>query len=319
MNYRTLGRTGLRISIVGMGTGGGPDPLGQKSGIPETQIHALLHRAFDLGINFFDTAPGYMDSESILGRALGSLPRDKLIVSSKIALAGSMPGEPIQVMRADQIEAAIDTSLRRLQMEYLDVLLMGVAGTEHFDLVMNEHMPVLRRLQSAGKFRFLGSSELSRSDGSHEWLQRILPTGELDVAMVAHNMINQSAQRTVFPICRERDIGVLNVFTVRRVFGVPGRLREVVEDLKARGVIDAAVGDEAMLEWLVKDREAGSIIEAAYRYAAYTPGVTTVMNGANDVRMLEQNIGSVHRGPLSSAAVERLGRLFGRVAEAVGN
>src|SRR5438132_693473 len=114
MIYRTLGRTGLKVSIMGMGTGGGPDPLGQKSGRPESEMHALLHRAYDLGVNFFDTSPGYMESEVILGRALQSLPRDRIVISTKIALAGSMPGNPIKIMRADEIEAAVDRSLRRL-------------------------------------------------------------------------------------------------------------------------------------------------------------------------------------------------------------
>ena len=57
MIYRTLGRTGLEMPIMGMGSGGGTDPLGQVSGKPEREIHALLHRAYDLGINFFDTSP----------------------------------------------------------------------------------------------------------------------------------------------------------------------------------------------------------------------------------------------------------------------
>lgn len=305
---------------MGMGTGGGPDPLGQKSGIPEAEIHALLHRAFELGINFFDTAPGYMDSEIILGRALKSLPREKVVVSTKIALAGSMPGEPINVMRADQIEAAVDRSLSRLQMSHVDLLLMGVAGPEHFDLVMHEHLPVLQRLQSAGKIMYLGSSELSRADGSHEWLKKILPTGVLDVAMVAHNVVNQSAQRVVFPLCQRMNLGVLNVFTVRRIFGVPGRLEEVVADLKRRGVVQAdAIPDAKPLDWLLAEAGVATVIEAAYRYAAYTDGVTTVMNGANDVALLEQNVRSVLKGSLPRASVEKLKTIFGEVSEAIGN
>src|SRR5262245_32520821 len=126
MKYRKLGRTGLQISIMGMGTGGGPDPLGQKSGRPEPEMQRLLHRAFELGINFFDTAPGYMESEAILGRALQSLPREKVIISTKIALAGGMPGEPMKIMPANEIEPAIEKSLRRLGLETIDLLLMGV-------------------------------------------------------------------------------------------------------------------------------------------------------------------------------------------------
>ncbi len=91
MIYRRLGRTGLQMPLMGMGSGGGPDPLGQASGVPEREIHALLHRAYDLGITYFDTSPGYMESEAILGRALKPLPRDELILSTKIPLATSTP------------------------------------------------------------------------------------------------------------------------------------------------------------------------------------------------------------------------------------
>ena len=74
MIYRTLGRTGLEVSVMGMGTGG-HDPLGVKSGRAESEMLALLHRAFDLGIRLFDSSPGYGrgHSEQLLGRALASL------------------------------------------------------------------------------------------------------------------------------------------------------------------------------------------------------------------------------------------------------
>ena len=175
MIYRTLGRTNIQMPILGMGSGGGPDPLGQASGKPEREVHALIRRAFDLGITYFDTSPGYMESEAILGRALKSFPRDDLILSTKIALAGIMPDESVSVMQRDEIVDAVDLSLKRLQTDYLDIMLMAVAGPEFFDVVVNEHIPVLQELQRAGKIRFLGSSELSRDDGSHEWLQRLLP------------------------------------------------------------------------------------------------------------------------------------------------
>src|SRR5688500_2690511 len=119
MKYRTLGRTGLSGSIIGMGTGGATDPLGQQSGRPESENLRLLHRAFELGINLFDTAPGYMDSEVILGRALQSLPRERLVVSTKIPLAGGMPGQPMNIMPPTDIAPAVDRSLKRLQMSHV--------------------------------------------------------------------------------------------------------------------------------------------------------------------------------------------------------
>ena len=320
MTCRTLGRTGLQMPIMGMGSGGGPDPLGQASGVPEHEIHTLLHRAFDLGITYFDTSPGYMDSEAILGRALKTISRDQLILSSKILLATRKPDGQIGLMTKAEVVKAVDRSLTRLQTDYLDIMLMAVEHPDCLDAVLEVHLPALKSLQRAGKIRFLGSSELSRADGSHEWLRRLLPTGSIDVAMVAHNMINQTAQDWVFPFCVEADIGVINVFTVRRVFGIPGRLEEVLSDLVTKGLVEAgAIDQQRPLKFLLADGDAGSLIEAAYRYAAYTPGVTTVMNGANQIPWLEENIASVHKGPLGEANVQRLREIFSRVNEPVGN
>ena len=322
MKYRRLGRTGLKVSPMGMGTGG-HDPLGVKSGRPESEMVALLHQAFDLGINLFDTSPGYGNgrSERILGSALGELPRDELVISTKIALASSMPGEPPQVMRPTEVGPAVEGSLRRLRMDYVDIMLMAVADLpEHFDTVIDVLIPELVRLKEQGKIRFIGSSESTRSDGAHIWLRRVLPTELVDVVMVGHNMINQSAQRTVFPICIEKEMGVLNIFTVRNLYWNPKRLQEVLADLKQRGALaDDSLDDENPLGWLLEDGECGSLVEAAYRYAAYTKGVTTVMCGTIDVRELEEDVETIQKGPLSANKVERLKLTFGHIAEPIGN
>ena len=320
MQYRTLGRTGLKVSLMGMGTGG-HDPLGKKSGRSESEMIRLLHRAFELGINLFDTSPGYGDgrSEELLGRALKDLPRDEVVVSTKIPLAGGHTDD-VRVMKSEEIAPAVEASLRRLGLEAVDVLLMAVAGPQYLDAVVNDHLPVLEKLKQEGKVRFLGSSEQTRSDGAHQWLKRSLPTGAIDVALLGHNMLNQSAQQTVLPLCREKNIGVLNVFTVRNLFWNPSRLREVIAELKARRLLAPdAVPDDDPLGWLLADGEVGSLVEAAYRYAAYTEGVTTVMCGTIDVAELEENVDTVAKGPLSAEKTARLKATFGHLDEAIGN
>ena len=318
MEHRTLGRSGLQVSLMGMGSGG-HDPLGQKSGRPEAEMHKLLQRAYELGINYFDTSPGYLDSELILGRALKDLPRDDLIVSTKIPLAAGDAGQ-VHVMSHDEVAASVESSLRRLQLDTIDIMLVAVATDDYLEPVMNDHIPVLQRLQREGKIRFLGSSEQSRSDGSHEWLRKSLPEGVFDVAMVAHNMINHSAQRTVFPVCKEQNVGVINIFTVRNVFSLPNRLREVVADLKQRGLVDAAeIPDDDPLGWLGGNGSVSSVVEAAYRFAAYTEPVSTVMNGTILVHELEENVANITKGPLPTAVLERLRSVFGRIDEPIGN
>ena len=241
MTRRVLGRTGLPVSIMGMGSGG-YDPLGAASGRPDADMVRLLRRAFDLGINVFDTSPDYGGgrSERLIGEALQELPRDQVVVSTKLPLAVAPPGIPVVPARPEALAPAVESSLKRLRTDYVDVLLAAVADLpEHFGTVVEDLFPVLDRLRRQGKVRFLGSSEQTRSDGAHLWLRHLLPADLADVVMVGHNLINQSAQRSLFPACRRQDVGVLNIFTVRRVFRSAERVRQVIDELRRDGLLDA--------------------------------------------------------------------------------
>ncbi len=143
---------------------------------------------------------------------------------------------------------------------------------------MIEQLLVIIKLKEQGKIRLLGSSEQTRSDGGHQWLQKILPLDLLDVVMVGHNLINQSAQRSLFLICQQQNAGVINIFTVRRTFADKNRQKEVVRNLQHRNVFEQdGIDQEAPLDWLMEDGEVNSIIESCYRYAAYTKGTAALL------------------------------------------
>ena len=108
MLYRTLGRTGLRVSLLGIGTGG-PSNFGQSTGVPEADIHRLVKRALDVGVNIFDTAAGYRDSEAILGRALKGVPRDRYYLATKFN-----PEREEEVVKPEDVVASVERSLTRL-------------------------------------------------------------------------------------------------------------------------------------------------------------------------------------------------------------
>src|SRR5436190_112783 len=84
MLFRTLGRTGLRVSLAALGTGG-PSRLGQGTHGDETRSRRVIGRALELGVNLFDSAANYGDSEAILGRALGDVPRDQYLLATKFS------------------------------------------------------------------------------------------------------------------------------------------------------------------------------------------------------------------------------------------
>jgi L-galactose dehydrogenase len=317
MIYRGLGRTNLDVSLLSLGSGG-PNQFGQTAGIPETEIHRLVHRALDLGINLFDTATGYGDSELILARALKGVPRDRYLISTKVALDRGVVHNA--VVPPEEVVAAVENSLTRLQVSEIDILLVtGWPKPETYKRIVNDTFPVLRRLQRDGRIRFLGATEASRYDGGHEWLCRGLRDDLFDTIMVAYNMINQCAEREVLPLCKQNDVGTQIIFAVRKVFNNPERLRQVVTELKTKDIVaQDAVPDNDPLAWLVKDG-VSSITSAAYKFCATHEAVSTVMTGTVNIEHLEENVDTILGPPLPAQDLERLRQVFGCVAEAVGN
>src|SRR5919199_112497 len=131
MQYRTLGRTGLRVSLVSLGTGG-PSRLGQGSGVAEAEAHRVVLRALELGINFIDTAAGYGESEAILGRALRGVPHEACWVATKFS---PLEGDRAKADPAE-LQRSLDRSLQRLGREAIDVFqLHGVIPAAYREVV----------------------------------------------------------------------------------------------------------------------------------------------------------------------------------------
>ena len=282
-------------------------------------MHRLVHGVFDLGINLFDTSPGYLESEAILGRAFQSLPRDQFYVATRVVLSQFDEDEGPVLMTPEHITESIETSLRRLGVDAIDVALIAATEKADFDYMIDEQFPVLERLRQQGKIRFLGSSETALTDGAHAWLRAAVPTGKLDVIMIAYSMLNQSARHTVFPYCIEHEVGVMNIFSVRNIFKDPARLAATIEDLQRQELLDESIDPNAPYDFLLEDPDVESLVEAAYRFVVYTEGVTTAVCSAVTLDKIEQNIRSIARGPLPDMHVKRIQRLFGHISEPVGN
>jgi aryl-alcohol dehydrogenase-like predicted oxidoreductase len=318
--YRRLGRTEIDVSLLSVGSGG-YNRFGQAKGVPESEMHRFVHHALDLGINHFDTAvpPSYGDSELILGRALADVARDRYTLSTKFAVIDS---ESDQVLSSERIVKHVEESLLNMQIDELDILLLGGAGMGgEFDRVMNEIRPTLEQLVRDGKVRHIGSSENSSDDGGHSWLEKAVEDELIEVVMVSYNMMNQSAERTVFPGCRKNDVGAMGIYTVRNAFSIPSRLCEVVGELKESGVLGDEVPDEDPLGWLLDDDggEGESLASAAYRFSAANEAISTVVCGTIDIAHLEANVMSIEKPPLSAEKMARLRQLFGHIATSIGN
>ena len=154
MEHRRLGRTGLDVSVLGLGTGGA-NQFGQKRGASPAEATALVRTALDLGVNYFDTAHAYGLSEDLLGAALQGVPRDSYYVATKYSVADQSGA----VISAEAVEAAITLSLRRLRVDWLDVIQIHGLRPAPYDQVISAHMPTLVRARERGLVRSIGITE----------------------------------------------------------------------------------------------------------------------------------------------------------------
>ncbi|HYP15210.1 MAG TPA: aldo/keto reductase [Bryobacteraceae bacterium] len=201
MEYRLLGSTGLHVSIVGFGAA----PLGDEYGKLDTQeAERAVHRALDVGINFFDTAPYYGRtlSETRLGQALKGR-REKAIVATKVARYGVTEFD----FSAATVTRTTEESLRRLQTDHLDLLQVHDVEFGDASQIINETLPALRQLQEQGKTRFVGITGLSL-----KMLQDIATQYPVDsiLSYCRYNLLNRDLEMSLAPFCREKKIGLIN-------------------------------------------------------------------------------------------------------------
>lgn len=307
MDYTTLGRTGMRVSVAGLGCGGF-SRLGLGTGGDEAGAIAIVHQAMGLGVNLFDTAAAY-GTEAVLGKAIKSMPRDQIVVCTKAPFSWSSG-------RADPqgIVASLDNSLRQLDTDYVDVYQLHGVPPANYDHALAELAPVLLREKEKGKFRFLGITETAPNDLQHDMLHRAAADRVWDVVMVGFSMMHQNARARVFPVTREHEVGTLLMFAVRNIFSQPGKLAATMRELAAAGQVSAALAaSDDPLGFLVHDGGASSVVDACYRYVRHEPGVDTVLFGTGSPAHLKTNIDSLLKPPLPEADHQKLGELFGHL------
>lgn len=309
MRYTTLGRTGLRVSTVGLGCGG-PSRLGQSYGRSLDDSKQLIRRAVELGITLFDTAEAY-GTESVLGEALRDARASDVIISTKKSV---FDWNRQALCTPEEMRDGLEASLRRLGRERIDVYHLHGLEVAHVDYALTEIVPVLEQARAAGKIGHLAVSEPFMGDTAHRMFERVLSSDVFDVVMVGFNLLNPSARAKVLPHTRERGVGTLIMFAVRRALTNPTRLCEVLETLMTNGELAPnAIDPRAPLGFL------GDVRDAAYRFCSHEPGADVVLTGTGSIQHLEENVKSLLSPPLPKDQLERLERLFGRVSSVSGH
>ena len=308
-----LGRTGLRVSRAGLGCGG-HSRLGLSGGRTDAEAESVVREALALGINFIDTAEGY-GTEEVVGRAIGGTPRDRVVLSTKAGVQWKD-----RKATGAEMKERIEACLGRLRTDHVDVFHLHGVSADDYPYAREELIPALRELQAAGKIRFLGITEAFASDTSHRMLSLAVQDDCWDVMMVGFNMLNPSARETILARTRERNIGTLCMFAVRRALSRPDALRNVMRDLASEGRVDPEAFDpENPLGFLMEDGISSSLPEAAYRFCRWEPGIDVVLTGTGSAEHLKANIASIAGAPLPPAVVERLTTLFAKVDTVSGN
>ena len=307
MQYTKLGRTGLTVSVAGLGCGGN-SRLGLGRGRSDADAIALAKAARDEGVTFFDTAEAY-GTEHILGQAFSPAERDGLVISTKSRILRGA-----ERMTAAEVVANLDASLKRLKTDRVEVFLFHGIPPAQYDYVRDVLAPALAAEQQKGKIRHLGLSETGPNDPEHRMLSRALEDPLWEVGMLAFHMMNQNARQHVFPRAAAQGFGTLLMFVVRNIFSKPGLLAETMRALAAEGRVPAelAAGDNP-LDFLIHPGGASSLLDAAYRFARHEPGADVVLFGTSDIAHMRSNVASIMAPPLPPADTARLYELFGRL------
>ncbi len=202
MEYRILGKTGLKVSTLSLGASslGG----GVFRAVEETEAIRTVETAFDLGINLIDVSPfyGLTRAETVLGKALRNIPRDRYYLATKVGRYGDGEFD----FSAKRVTASVDESLKRLGVEYVDIIQSHDNEYGDLDQVVNETLPALRRIQETGKVRFVGVTGYPL-----KIFESILQRAEIDTILsYNHYSLNDTTLLGLLPLLKERNIGIVN-------------------------------------------------------------------------------------------------------------
>ncbi len=204
MKYRKLGKTSMKVSVIGVGTW----QFGGEWGYDFTQseVDAILDRAHEEGINLIDTAECYGDhlSESFIGNYLSRRNREDFVVATKFGHDFNGRFERHQLWKPDEVLRQLDASLMALKTEYIDLYQFHSGANEAF--FQDDLWTMLDKQVQSGKIRHLGTS-IGSNDNLHQTESSSRVGSE--VIQVVYNRLDRKPEERVFPSCLEQNLGVL--------------------------------------------------------------------------------------------------------------
>jgi aryl-alcohol dehydrogenase-like predicted oxidoreductase len=319
MEMRIFGRTGLRVSVFGFGCGAVGGLM--VRGSPEDQERAVA-RALEAGVNYFDTAAMYGngESEKNLGRVLAKLKPD-VVVGTKVRIRSADFGR-IGAAVAESLEA----SLQRMGRGQVDIFHLhnaittnGGGETLSAKTVLDEVVPAFEKLRQQGKTRFLGITAVGDTPALHQ----VIDARAFDSAQVSYNMLNPSAGAALPSGYPAQDYGRMFDHTQAAGVGVVGirvlaggalsgeATRHPIaspppDPIGSANTYEADLQRARRLLPLVQQGHAGSLPEAAVRFAITHAAMGTILVGMATPQEFEQALAAVNKGKLSQAALDSL-------------
>lgn len=289
MRYRLLGKTGWQVSVIGLGTW---NIGGQWGEVDERTALATIWRAYENGINFFDTADAYGEppgrSEELLGKALQGI-RQEVIIATKVGNWARRYGHPLPYTSPLHVIACCHASLYRLRTDAIDLYQCHIGNPT--DAEVEVFLDAFERLKAQGKIRAYGIST-----NSLDALQRFNRHGTCATCQLDYSLLNRTPEKDLLPYCREHNIGVIvrgplakgvlagkftpeTVFTdeVRRSWNEGERRAQFLRQLQA----------VERLRFL--EREGRTIAQAALQFVLAHPAVTCAIPGAKNPQQAETN------------------------------
>src|SRR5262249_21060951 len=288
MQYRILGRTGLRLSVVGLGT---MVHAGHFGPMKDSESLSAIDTAFELGVNFIDTSDAYGAgySETLLGNALKGR-RDKVILATKGGNVMVGPERGKRNFDPAYIARVLDESLKRLQTDRIDLYQLHNPTVDIIE--RGEVWGVLARAKKEGKIRYYGVSINTIDEGI-----AAVKNGRPDTVQLEYNLLAQEPAKKIFPLAQQANVGIIARIPLRR--GVlTGELtmadeqRFQGEDVGARSYKGEAFAKELakaeQLRFLVHG-PVKSLGQAALAFCVAHPAVSVTIPGARNDQQMREN------------------------------
>ena len=289
MKYRTLGRTGIKVSPYALGA----LALGTSVGNPDHDDSArIIHKALEAGINFIDTSDAYGDSEVAVGKALKGR-RDRVVLATKFSRpAGEDPNQRGASRR--WIMTAVENSLRRLRTDHIDLYQIHRPDP---DTDIEETLSALSDLIHSGKVRAIGSSTMPASDIIEaQWAAERRGLERLRTEQPPYSILNRGIEREVLPVAQRYGMGIL-VWGPLAQGMLTGRIRKGQQTDLRRAAFFKVFSDEHRLDAVEKlialAEEAGlPMTHLALAFAVVHPGVTSAIIGPHTMEQLDDLLAS---------------------------